>query len=102
MNEFGITDSHLHIIRSIFKQYQAINKVLIYGSRAKGNYSERSDVDLVICDTTFDRKTIGKILLAINNSDFPYTVDLQIMENIKNKNLQEHIKRVGKEFYTKM
>ena len=101
MKEFGIDDKNLHLIRSIFKDFHVINKVLVYGSRAKGNYSEQSDIDLVIADTNIDRKTIGEILLAINNSDFPYTVDLQNMEAIKNPQLQEHIQRVGKEFYVK-
>ncbi|MEI6758032.1 MAG: nucleotidyltransferase domain-containing protein [Chlorobium sp.] len=101
MSEFGIDDKNLHLIRSIFSDFNVINKVLVYGSRAKGNYSERSDVDLVICESNIDRKTVGEILLDINNSNFPYTVDLQIMENIKNRKLQEHIARVGKEFYVK-
>jgi len=101
MKEFGIDDKNLHFIRSIFKDFHVINKVLVYGSRAKGNYSEQSDIDLVIADTNIDRKTIGKILLTINNSDFPYTVDLQNMDAIKNPQLQEHIQRVGKEFYVK-
>jgi predicted nucleotidyltransferase len=101
MNDFGIDEKNLQLIRSIFMDYPMTNKVLVYGSRAKGNYSERSDIDLVICDSNIDRKTLGKILLDINNSDFPYTVDLQIMADIKNQNLQEHIKRVGKEFYVK-
>ncbi len=101
MKEFGIDDKNLHFIRSIFKDFNGINKVLVYGSRAKGNYSEHSDIDLVIADSNIERKTLGKILLAINDSDFPYTVDLQIMEDIKNPQLQEHIQRVGKEFYVK-
>jgi len=101
MKEFGIDDKNLHLIRSIFKDFHVINKVLVYGSRAKGNYSERSDIDLVIADSNIDKKTLGNILLAINDSDFPYTVDLQIMKDIKNQQLQEHIQRVGKEFYVK-
>jgi len=101
MKEFGIDAKNLHLIRSIFKDFNDINKVLVYGSRAKGNYSEQSDIDLVIADSNINRKTLGNILLAINDSDFPYTVDLQIMETIKNQQLQEHIQRVGKELYVK-
>ncbi len=78
-----------------------INKVLVYGSKAKGNYNERSDIELVICDSSIDRKTLGEILLDINNSDFSFTVNLQIMEYIRNQQLQEHIKRSGMEFYVK-
>lgn len=51
----------------------------------------------MIADSNIDRKTIGEILLDINNSDFPYTTDLQIIEDVKNPKLQEHIKKAIKD-----
>jgi uncharacterized protein len=73
--------------------------VKVYGSRAKGTHSERSDLDLVIIDE-LDRKTLGEIWMEVNSSDFPLTVDLQVWKDIKNENLKEHIHRVGKVFYS--
>jgi predicted nucleotidyltransferase len=35
-------------INSIFNKYNAIEKVIIYGSRAKGNYKTGSDIDLTL------------------------------------------------------
>lgn len=37
----------------------------------------------------------------LNNSDIPYLVDLQVLEQIKNPQLKEHILRVGKVIYSK-
>ena len=71
----------------------------VYGSRAKGTNSNRSDLDLVIMDE-LERKTFGEIWMEINSSDFPLTVDLQLWNNIKNEDLKEHIRRVGKAFYS--
>jgi predicted nucleotidyltransferase len=51
MKEFGIDDKNLHLIRSIFKDFHVINKVLVYGSRAKGNYREGSDIDFTLFGT---------------------------------------------------
>ena len=35
-------------INSIFAKYKQIDQVIVYGSRAKGNYKKGSDIDLVI------------------------------------------------------
>lgn len=98
---FGISQSALDMIHGILARYDTIQKVLIYGSRAKGNYHARSDVDLVICESQVDRNLLGELITHINESDFPYTVDIQVLENIKNLDLIEHIQRVGKIFYVK-
>jgi predicted nucleotidyltransferase len=101
MNEFGLSDKSHHILMSIIDKYNEIKEVRIYGSRAKGNFTNRSDVDLVICNSTITRKQIARIINEINESDFPYLVDLQAFEDIKNEDLLFHIKRVGKILYTK-
>lgn len=100
MNEnFGLSDKSLEILNQIFEMYSSITEVKVYGSRAKGVYSDRSDLDLVIMDD-LDRKVLGEIWMEINSSDFPLTVDLQVWKDIKNENLKDHIRRVGKVFFS--
>lgn len=67
---FGLTDKSLKILSQIFEMYPSITEVKVYGSRAKGVYSDRSDLDLVIMDE-LDRKTLGEIWMEVNSSDFP-------------------------------
>jgi predicted nucleotidyltransferase len=97
----GLNEKSADILKDIFSKYDQVNIVVLYGSRAKGNYHERSDVDMVICKSNLDRHILGKIILDINNSNFPNTVDIQLFENLKNKKLIEHINRVGILFYKK-
>lgn len=99
MENFGLTHKSLQILYGISKKYPAISDVKVYGSRAKGTFSNRSDLYLVILDD-LDRKTLGEIWMEINSSDFPLTVDLQVWKNINNENLKKHIRRVGKVFYS--
>ncbi len=42
---------------------------------------------------------IAEVLDEINESDFPYLADLQYYETIKNRELCEHIDRVGNIIY---
>lgn len=99
METFGLSDKSFQILLEIFRNYPSVSEVKVYGSRAKGTYSDRSDLDLVILDE-IDRKTLGEIWMEVNSSDFPLTVDLQVWKDIKNENLKEHIRRVGKIFYS--
>lgn len=48
MNTFGISHKSFQIIQDTFKQYPQIEQVILFGSRAKGNFKKRSDIDLVL------------------------------------------------------
>lgn len=101
MDNFGLSDSTICQMRSIFAKYAEISLVKIYGSRAKGNYKHQSDIDLVILDKNVSRFIVSKILLDFDDSDLPYLVDLQCYDTIKNQELKEHIDRVGKIIYSR-
>lgn len=42
---FGITQNIINELNNIFHKYENIEKVIIFGSRAKGNFREGSDID---------------------------------------------------------
>lgn len=98
--DFGISEEGRKILTEIFGRYPEVSKVLVFGSRAKGTLGERSDLDMVVMDP-IDRRTFGNLWMDINESDLPFTVDLQVWNAIRNANLKEHINRVGKIIYAK-
>ena len=97
---FGLSEKTINLINEIFIKYSGIEKVLIYGSRARGDYRNGSDIDLTIIGNV-SHKDKNRISRQIYDLPIPYTCDLSILENIKNENLIEHINRVGKIFYLK-
>ncbi len=99
MQEVGLTEQQLAALIDVFQKYPAIEKVKLYGSRAKGSYGERSDIDLVAYGEQLNRDIIALVLLDIEDSDIPYQVDLQDYHELKNKNLIDHIDRIGFEIY---
>jgi predicted nucleotidyltransferase len=102
IKDIGLNSEILDYIKNIFHQYPIVNQVKLYGSRAKGNYTNKSDIDLVAFGENIDRFIIAKLLLDFDDSDIPYHVDLQNYDDLKNIQLIEHIDRVGIVIYQKV
>ena len=95
--KFGLDEEVIKKLNTIFKNYN-IQKVIIFGSRAKGNYKKYSDIDLAFIGN-IDFNTKLEILEKIDDLLLPYEVDLIDFNKIKNLELKNHIKRVGKEIF---
>ena len=96
--EFGLTDSDRQKIDSVLVKYPAVEQAIIYGSRAKGNYRNGSDIDLTLLGEKLDLTTLLIIETELDDLLLPYTIDLSIFHKISNPDLVEHITRVGKLF----
>lgn len=97
---FGIYPKSYVQILKIIESCDSIDEVIIYGSRAKGNYKEGSDMDITLKGTVTD-SDFSKLWHELDDSFIPYKFDISIYENLKSKSLIEHIDRVGKLFYKK-
>lgn len=99
--DFGLKLETIDKINSIFKKYPQIDTAILYGSRAKGNYRNGSDIDITLSGDGLNHNIIGDVNLEIDDLLLPYMVDLSIFKQISNPDLVEHIQRVGKVFYQK-
>ena len=98
---FGINPSQRQILVDILaRQLNKNADVIIYGSRVKGTYTNRSDVDLALKNTQFNRHQLSSLIDEIQQSNFPYLCDIQLLENINNPHLKDHINRLGQVFYS--
>jgi predicted nucleotidyltransferase len=97
----GLSIKTIESIQGIFKKYQKIESVFIYGSRAKGNFKNGSDIDLTIDGAELTLTDLFKIENELDDLFLPYKIDLSLIHHIESAELLEHIKRVGKVFYLK-
>src|SRR3989338_3628484 len=93
--QFGLSLKTIQSIRSIFLKYPQIENVILYGSRAKGNYREGSDIDLVLKAPELTTSDLLRIENEIEELMLPYKVDLSLFHQIENSSLLDHIERVG-------
>ena len=100
-SSFGLPPTTLDKLNSVFAQHRAIVSVLIYGSRAKGNYRTGSDIDLTIKGSEIFFAELMQIENQIDDLMLPYTVDLSHYKQLNNNELIGHIDRVGVEIYAR-
>ena len=98
--QYGLSEKTLNTLNSIFRKYPDIRQVILYGSRAKGNYRNGSDIDLTIkAGENFNFDNLLRISGDFDDSDMPYFVDVSIYDKLSNPDLKAHIDRVGKVLY---
>ena len=99
--KYGLSDRTLATLESIFRKYPGIKEAVLYGSRAKGNYRNGSDIDLSLkTDGSFTRTNLLHIAGDFDDSDMPYFVDVSVYEDLSNLSLKAHIDRVGQVLYS--
>ncbi len=99
---FGLLKRDITILNKVFNNYPQIEKVIIFGSRAMGNYKKGSDVDLSIIGTKIQRKLIRSLSDDLNEIyPLPYFFDILNYNEITNNELKKHIDTEGKLLYEK-
>lgn len=96
---FGLSDTVIKELQDVFRRHANIKKVLIFGSRSKGNYREGSDIDLAVVGNNIDYNQLLSILCEIDDLGLLYSVDLLDYTKKKGTPIGDHIDRVGQVFY---
>jgi len=97
--KYGLSEDTIHKIHSVFASFPQVEKAVLYGSRAKGNYKLASDIDLTLYGTALTLELCGDIADELDELLLPYTIDLSIFDELEHAKLREHIERVGVVFY---
>lgn len=95
---YGLSDKTYNKLVSVFEKYPEIQKVIIYGSRAGGNFKEGSDIDITLLGDNISDKLLSKIFWEVDDLDTPYLFDISIYSNLNNE-FQSEIDKKGKDFY---
>ena len=99
--QFGLKQTTIDKINSVFEKNPEVEQVIIYGSRAKGNYRNGSDIDITLKGEKLTYNILSKIIGEIDDLDTPYLFDISIFDKLDSPGLEEHINRVGQIFYKK-
>lgn len=99
---FGLLDRDIEYIQKALNSFEEIEKAIVFGSRAMGNYKKGSDVDVAVLGEKITNKTLFRLDDYLNEVyPLPYFFDIINYNVISNEKLKEHIDNEGKIIYEK-
>lgn len=96
-NDFGLPEKTTNELLNYFKSRPEIEKVLIFGSRAKGNYRTGSDVDFALWKA--QNLSISTISFELDELPTPYKFDVIDYNSLAHEGMKNSIDKDGKVFY---
>jgi uncharacterized protein len=97
--KYGLSPKTIEKLCGVLAAFPEIDRAVVYGSRAIGNYKNGSDIDLTLFGPKLTQRSCASVAEAIDDLMLPYTVDLSVFSLLEHLDLEAHIQRVGLEFY---
>ena len=88
----------LGCLTAVFSDYPDLESVVLFGSRATGTASPRSDIDLATSGI-LSRYTLGRLKLDLEDLNIPQRCDVVALEKVRHEPLRRHIEAVGVTIY---
>lgn len=100
MNKFGLPQRTIDELTDYFSSKPKIDKVLIFGSRAKGTFHNGSDIDFAVW--TDEHKMFFLIAAELDELDTPYKFDVIDYKMLSHEDMKKNIDKDGILFYEKV
>ena len=94
-------DTLIEQMKNLFLRYD-IKKVILFGSRARGDNKENSDFDFVIFDDEMSELERAKFCLEVEDNDSLFKVDILFFRKDLDEMLKENIIREGQVIYERI
>ena len=98
MNTPDLTGSTMQRLTQVFESYPELRQVRLYGSRATGKATPRSDIDLVTLGIVNEHR-LGRLALDLDDLPISQKCDLQAYESIRYAPFKRHIDTYGITIY---
>ncbi len=98
----GLPASTVAQVHGVLSRHPEVERAILYGSRAKGNFKPGSDIDLTLSGRGLDERIRGCIDEELDDLLLPYQFDLSVFTRITQADLIDHIRRVGVVFYERI
>ena len=98
---FGLKEYVIDEIKKVLSKYDEIEKVFIFGSRARGDYKKTSDIDLAIFSKCISSTNLNLLRDDLYMLDIIYKVDVVDFNRLSKDALKENILSEGIMIYSK-
>ena len=98
MNNAPLTAGELEMLRGVLRRHAQVRSAWVFGSRAKGTHTARSDVDLAVTGNV-PPLAAEAIASELEELPLPYKFEVHSLRHIQHRPLRELIRRVGIAIY---
>lgn len=95
----GLSSEIVQQLKSVFARYPNIHAVYLFGSRAKGNFRDGSDIDLAVLAPEMKPEIFTQLWNEIDALPLVFKVDCLHFEQLDNNVLKHKILDEGVVFY---
>ncbi len=86
--KFGLSAPILDSLRQVFSQFSDIDRVLIYGSRARGNFHPHSDIDLAVLAPAMTPSEFSRLWMALDDLPILFRLDVSLHHDVADPQLK--------------
>ena len=91
---FGLIGREYDEVKALYFLFPNISEIIIFGSRARGDYKRVSDIDIAL-KGDLEKIDIAKIRDYFEDGTIPYTVDVVEYSKISNDEFKKNIDLEG-------
>jgi len=99
--KYGLKEETIVGLQTIFSHFSEVEKAILYGSRAKGNFKPSSDIDITLKGDLLNLNILNQIEWELDDLLLPYTIDLSVFHFLNNEDLIDNVKKEGMVIYEK-
>ena len=99
INKYGISTDIWQLILKTCFSYPQVIRVLLYGSRARGDYRQGSDIDIAIDAPLMTDKEFSALWNALDDLPLIFSLDIVHLQTLQNENLIRAINEDGISMY---
>lgn len=96
---FGLEPRWHQAFADVFRKNPNIERVILFGSRARGKFKPFSDIDLCLYGKNLDELDASRIREELEDLYHPWQVDVLAFESVSDPALKTAIEREGKVFF---
>lgn len=101
MNDFGLPTGDLNAIINVVASVDNVQRAVVYGSRAKGNYRPNSDIDIMLFGDSLTFSDITTVADRLDDLLLPWQIDITARNRVFNSDFIEQVDRYGKVIFNR-
>ena len=94
----GLSDRVTDLLRAEVHRFPEVRAAYLYGSRARGDYSPQSDINIAIDAPGMTRQSFAQLWSAIDALPIAFPLDCVWLQDLPESPLKAQIERDGRGF----